>query len=60
MKAGFDDFKDLMFISLVHVNKFQNLACQVNKDALESLEKIFENYFYGIKLKTDYAATYNA
>ena len=60
MKARFADFKNLKFISLVHGNKSQNLACQVDSDAFESLEKNYGNFFDIIRLKVDLAGIYNA
>ena len=60
MKTRFADFKSLKFISLVHANKFHNLACQVDNDAFESLERNYGNFFDIIRLKADLAGIYNA
>lgn len=60
MKARFANFKNLKFISLVNENKSQNLACQVDSDAFERLEKNYGNFFDIIRLKADLAGIYNA
>ncbi|XP_076035906.1 uncharacterized protein LOC143021925 isoform X3 [Oratosquilla oratoria] len=59
IKARFN-LENFKFISLVDRNNFKKFACQVDKDAFQSLEKNYGNFFDIVRLKADLAGIYNA
>ena len=60
IETRYRDFKNLQFISLVEGKKFQKFASQIDKNALESLEKNYGNFFNMIRLKSDLTGIYNS
>lgn len=57
LKAIFADVKNLKFTPLGKGNEFQNLDCQFDKDAVESLKKNYENIFDVLRQKADLTGT---